>query len=657
MNSTPSWYQANFQYLLSAIERVHQFLKIQIEQTDSAALSDQLPHDFPSFTHPESSTLEILCNTFNLSSFERDILLLCLGMELDVRFPSLCTQAQGSPELPFPTFSLALLALPDAHISAIAPHSPLQHWQLLEIGQGQTLTLSPLRLDKRILFYLLGEGGLDAKLVGYVQPLPPLSPHSLPPSHQQVADQIAATWSQGELTNFLPIVQLCGSLVEDQYAIAAAACEQSRCNLYLLNASRLPLYPADLFHLKRRWEREALLTNSVLLLDCEEISQGNGQSSLSQFLEGLELPFILCSPERLPSHRFTLITFNVPQLTHSEQRDLWQTHLGPDGEQLNGHVDAIVSQFNLSPSAIQASSHQFKIHKAKSEGENYLAQNQLWDICLSQARPRLEDLSQRIEATATWDDLVLPEQERTILADMAVHLRQRTKVYQDWGFAKKGKRGLGISALFHGASGTGKTMAAEVLANEFRLDLYRIDLSAIVSKYVGETEKNLRRIFDAAETGGAILLFDEADALFAKRTEVKDSHDRYANIEVSYLLQRMEAYQGLAIMTTNLKNSIDQAFERRLRFVVGFPFPDAQARAEIWRRVFPQKTPTTGLDLQKLSKLNLAGGNIRNIALNAAFMAADAGEPVMMKYILEATKREYVKKGSPVTDTEIKGWL
>ena len=206
-----------------------------------------------------------------------------------------------------------------------------------------------------------------------------------------------------------------------------------------------------------------------------------------------------------------------------------------------------------------------------------------------------------------------------------MHVRQRAKVYDAWGFGAARARGLGISALFAGPSGTGKTMAGEVLANELNLDLYRIDLSQVVNKYIGETEKNLRRVFDAAEEGGAILLFDEADALFGKRSEVKDSHDRYANIEISYLLQRMEAYRGLAILTTNMKSALDTAFLRRLRFVVQFPFPDAAQRAEIWRRVFPAPTPTEGLDFAQLARLQVAGGNIRNMALNAAFLAAEAG--------------------------------
>jgi SpoVK/Ycf46/Vps4 family AAA+-type ATPase len=251
---------------------------------------------------------------------------------------------------------------------------------------------------------------------------------------------------------------------------------------------------------------------------------------------------------------------------------------------------------------------------------------------------------------------VLPEAQRQILREIATHVRQRTKVYETWGFVTKGERGLGISALFVGSSGTGKTMAAEVLAGELRLDLYRIDLSSVVSKYIGETEKNLRRVFDAAEEGGAILLFDEADALFGKRSEVKDSHDRYANIEVSYLLQRMEAYRGLAILTTNMKESLDTAFLRRLRFVVQFPFPDAAHRAEIWRRIFPKSTPTENLDSIKLSRLNVAGGNIRNVALNAAFLAAEADEPVRMTHLLRAARSEYAKLEKPLTESEIGGW-
>jgi len=257
------------------------------------------------------------------------------------------------------------------------------------------------------------------------------------------------------------------------------------------------------------------------------------------------------------------------------------------------------------------------------------------------------------------EDLILSEREKQLLREIAIHVAQRHKVYEEWGFEGVSSRGLGISALFSGASGTGKTMAAEVLANMLRMSLFRIDLSTVVSKYIGETEKNLRRVFDAAEDGGAILFFDEADALFGKRSEVRDSHDRYANIEIGYLLQRMESYQGLAILATNMKDALDPAFMRRIRFIVNMPFPDEKSREEIWRGIFPPKKTPLALseeDYSRLARLNITGGTIRNIALNAAFLAADEGVPVNMDHLKRAAKSEYAKLGRPLTQAELGDW-
>ena len=263
-----------------------------------------------------------------------------------------------------------------------------------------------------------------------------------------------------------------------------------------------------------------------------------------------------------------------------------------------------------------------------------------------------------IDARAGWDDLVLPDGAAArCCASSASQVRHRTTVYERWGFGATSARGLGIAALFAGASGTGKTMAAEVLANELRLDLYRIDLSQVVSKYIGETEKNLRRVFDAAEDGGAVLLFDEADALFGKRSEVKDSHDRYANIEVGYLLQRMEAYRGLAILTTNMKDALDPAFLRRLRFVGRSSRSPTRGSAprsggESSR---PHARPRASMP-SGWPGCNVAGGNIRNIALNAAFLAADGGTPIEMSHVLRAARTEYAKLERTLTDAEVAGW-
>jgi SpoVK/Ycf46/Vps4 family AAA+-type ATPase len=234
---------------------------------------------------------------------------------------------------------------------------------------------------------------------------------------------------------------------------------------------------------------------------------------------------------------------------------------------------------------------------------------------------------------------------------IADHVRTRARVYDDWGFRAQLNRGLGISALFAGDTGTGKTMAAEALAAELKLNLYRIDLSAVVNKYIGETEKNLRRLFDAAEDGGAILFFDECDALFGKRSEVKDSHDRYANIEIDFLLQRLEAFTGLAILATNMKSALDSAFTRRLRFIVTFPFPGAKEREVIWRKVFPRETPAADLDYARLAALNLSGANIQSIAMNAAFLAAQAGEDeVSMRRVVDAARAEFRKFDWPINE-------
>jgi SpoVK/Ycf46/Vps4 family AAA+-type ATPase len=266
-------------------------------------------------------------------------------------------------------------------------------------------------------------------------------------------------------------------------------------------------------------------------------------------------------------------------------------------------------------------------------------------------------LAESIETRAHWDDLVLPEDQYQMLREIAAQVRQRLKVYESWGFGARSARGLGISALFSGPSGTGKTLAAEVIAGHLQLDLYRIDLSQVVSKYIGETEKNLRAVFDSAEQSGAVLLFDEADALFGKRSEVRDSHDRYANIEVSYLLQRMESYRGLAILTTNIRGALDVAFLRRIRFIVSFPFPDTELRTRIWSHIFPAETPTHDLDFNKLARLNVTGGNIRNIALNAAFLAADLGEPVSMSHLLRTARSECLKIEKQTSAAELGGWL
>ncbi|WP_392532244.1 ATP-binding protein [Nostoc sp. C117] len=687
--TTENWFKANQLYLMRAIARVEKLLKTNIYQAEDglddqnlerweevkelAYISDNFQDDEENFSLPAianetPSALEELGNIFDLSPFEQDILLLCAGAELDRNWLLLFIKLQDNPQQNYPTFSLALEVLPESHWSALMPNAPLRRWQLIEIGAGNTLTTSPLRIDERILHHLMGVQHLDERLTEIELPVSVTNYLAL--SHQQIAKQLTHIWLEAsDETEMLPVLQLCGTEVATKSAIALTACNLLGLSLYAISAEAIPTNTNQLNLIKCLCEREWMLSDRVLMLDCDDLEtmEASRNSAISRFIETINCPLIITSRDRRRQRQRPLITFDVHQPSSEEQQLIWQNALGNIAPSLQGHVETLVSYFSLSLTDIQTASLKVKSLVKKIEGQRDKETDesvasasphlQLWDICRNQARPRLDELAQRIEPSANWNDLVLPEKEQRILHEIAAHVAQRTKVYEDWGFGGKSGRGLGISALFSGPSGTGKTTAAELLAKELRLDLYRIDLSSIVNKYIGETEKNLRRVFDAAETGGVILLFDEADALFGKRSEVKDSHDRYANMEVSYLLQRIESYRGLAILTTNLKTSIDQAFLRRLRFVVQFPFPDAKQRAEIWQRIFPSQTPTEGLDFTKLAQLSITGGNIRNIALNAAFIAANSGDSLGMKHILQATKSEYTKLERSLTDAEINSWV
>lgn len=662
-----NWHEANQRYLMAALARVREILERHAERM-APKITEESPDDPQSNAVcnelneaadrlPAPSALEIVCRAFGLSPFERDLLLLSAGMELDSKFSSLITTLNGESSRGVPTFSLALSALPDPHWGALSPAAPLRYWRLIEVREGPALTISPLRIDERILHYLAGVQHPDERLMGMIEPLRKIG--DLVPSHRKVVDRIVSVWSQSPHTATLPIIQLSGDETTSKRDIAAVACSALGMNLSILCAQVIPHNATELASFIRLWERESVLSSSFLFIDCDrlETTDPARHFAVLRLIEQLRGGVIVSTCERLRSLHRPVITFEARKPNSHEQRAVWQEKLGQASINLNGKLEEIISQFSLNSSAIQtvcsevlSGNQQPSSEVMNKEPDDPLFPHILWDTCKHNARPRLDDLAQRIESSATWDDLVLPIPQKQTLREMVAHVRQRATVYEKWGFAAKCSRGLGISALFSGASGTGKTMAAEALANMLRLDLYRIDLSQMVSKYIGETEKNLRRVFDAAEEGGTILLFDEADALFGKRSDVKDSHDRYANIEVSYLLQRMEAYRGLAIMTTNMKSAIDTAFLRRIRFIVQFPFPDAEQRAEIWRRVFPADLPKEGIDVNKLARLNIAGGNISSIALNAAFLAAEMGDSLQMTHLLSASRSEYAKMEKPMTE-------
>ena len=665
-SDTNNWNMANQQYLMAAIR----VIQAELETYQAVQHSNQNKEiinrlgvkeaemllDEARAILPTPSALETVVAVLRLSSFERKILLTCAGVELSADFASLVSGMQGNTSQALPSFSLAMAVFGDAHWSAVSPNNPLRYWRLIELLDHPLLTRSSIRIDEQLLHFLTGIHSLDERFSEWVQQVMPQ--RFLVASHLDLSEQVCNSCTVAMADSLPPPVIRLNGDDSDKAGIAEHASGRLGKRLFGISAYSVPVAKSELTELIRIWNREAAINGYALFLDCSDMDSGDKSRSiqLQHFVENIQGLLFISTDRWSPKINRYQIVLDMVKPTRTEQNGLWQSTLELGNIFLNGQLEKLVSQFDLSAKTIQQVSAEIISNHLASPGtgedpENVLKKD-LWKRCCKHSRPQVDDLAQRINPVSVWDNLVLPEAQKDILREVAMQVKQRKKVYDDWGFAGTSSRGLGISAMFTGESGTGKTMAAEVLANELQLDLYRIDLSQVVNKYIGETEKNLKRIFDAAEEGGAILLFDEADALFGKRSEVKDSHDRYGNIEVSYLLQRMEAYRGLAILTTNMKSSMDKAFLRRIRFVVQFPFPGIVQRAEIWSKVFPLNTPVAALDMDKLAKLSLPGGNIRNIAMNAAFIAAEEQTPVGMSQILRAARSEFNKLDKPMNSIE-----
>ena len=593
----------------------------------------------------------LLAQRLGLSDFERELLLLCAAMELDTRIALLCARAQHDASKPFPTFALAMALFDQPAWDAMSPERPLRYWRLLEINQvaAQPLVGSALRADERIVSYLKGANYLDERVASLLSAQ--LEPAvALPPSQAAAADAILQRLHAAP-AGAVPLVQLLGSDSASKQLVAAHVAAALGLRLYRIAADGVPTAQADQETLLRLWQRECALLPLALYVDALDADRlgGNG-IALQRTLARLGGLVLLDAREPWPGLDRASFPIDIGKPTPAEQRKLWIEALD---EANAAAADRPAVHFDFDASTIRDAA---GAALSLAQGDATRIPALLWAQCLACARPVLDQLAQPVQAKAQWDDLELPPAEKGLLRQIADQVEHRGTVYDDWGFRARMNRGLGISVLFAGESGTGKTMAAEVIANELGLLLYRIDLSAVVNKYIGETEKNLRRLFDAAEGGGAILLFDEADALFGKRGEVKDSHDRYSNIEVNYLLQRMEAFRGLAILATNMKSALDQAFLRRLRFIVRFPFPGQVEREAIWRKALPPAMQTGVIDHARLARFNLTGASIHAIALNAAFLAARAKLPLAMPMLLEAARAEFRKLEKPVNETDFR-WL
>ncbi|MBE7555650.1 MAG: ATP-binding protein [Anaerolineales bacterium] len=633
--------------------------------------------------------LERLATAFGLNRFELDALLICLAPTLDLRYERLFGYLQDDVTRKRPTVNLVLnlLGPPGPErlllLAHFAPEASLFTYHLLQRSAepGQPLLAQTLTLDEAIVAWLLGD----------YQPHSDLGPHASllqPQISSAEADALLAGHIQSNLAwadraGERPLVVFYGPDRASQEATARLVA--ARLNRPLLHVDLAAAVKTDLspHHVLRLALRDARLTGAVAYLSGWDVclaAEGERREhtpAASLFAELCAHPDLAivagqaawsASGVERDRHLFWL-EFPVP--AYSQRLALWQHFMGSSkeverrgGEENHStsrptphaslDISALAGQFLLTTAQIRDAVASAK-DMAAQRGD--LLQNRdLFVAARAHSNPNLGSLARKITPRYDWKDIILPADQLTLLREIIFTVRGRPQVLDEWGVGSKLASSQGVTVLFAGPPGTGKTMAAEVIAGELGLDLYKIDLSTVVSKYIGETEKNLERIFHEAASSNAILFFDEADAIFGKRSEVKDAHDRYANIEVSYLLQRMEAYDGVTILATNLRANLDEAFTRRLQFAVDFPFPEEADRLRIWQALFPPEVPhDPNLDFDLLARrFKLAGGSIRNVIINAAFLASADGGRVMMPHLLHGVRRELQKMGRLVGEDDLK---
>ena len=617
-----------------------------------------------------------------LSPFDMDIIVIALAPELDLRYERVYAYLQDDVSRRRPTVDLALnLLCPnvDAKLmrrSHFGSQAPLIRHNLLHLipdpNQVQPSLLSHyLKLDEQVICLLLSQKSLHATISPFSRLVKPTLSLDELVLQAEVRHALEALLVQAREERQPQRLYFYGPHGTGKRSVAEA----------LAGFLSMPLLVVDLLEASKKSSnfeqvlglvfREAWFQDALLYLDNLEALESDELTFLAAALVSSKGISILSGlRSRIPttivngSHTVDVISVPFPIPSFTVRKLYWQTALEDAIFALDAQgLDDLASRFLLTPgqiinaviaarnSALWRSVAQLTApDQAQSLTSPTL--NDLFAAARQQTSQEIEALAHKVEPSYTWDDIVLPSDQLAQLREICDQARYRHIVYDEWGFDQKIHMGKGLNMLFSGPPGTGKTMAAEVIARELELDLYKIDLSQVVSKYIGETEKNLDRIFSAAESTNAILFFDEADSLFGKRSQVHDAHDRYANIEIGYLLQKMEEYDGIAILATNLRNNMDEAFVRRLKFSVEFPFPEECYRFRIWRAHFPTEAPVSDdIDFTFLARhFKLAGGNIKNIVLNASFMAAADDKCIAMKHLILAARREYQKMGKACTE-------
>jgi hypothetical protein len=613
-----------------------------------------------------------LAEFFNLSDFDLNILLVCLAPALDLRYERLYGYLQDDVTRKRPSVNLALdLLCPPGperllQLAHFDSQATLFRYRLLEKTPGPGGDKSPLlsqvlSVDESVVSWLLGR----------YQPHPELLPFSnLQPAQRSAFAELLTEQLQSvqDLSGAEPpILVLYGRDQAGQDAAAHHIASETGQDLLVVSLDRLEgiepnsrMDAASVEQTLRLALRDARMVGAVPYLRGWDICLQDGVPPAGLLAELCAFPgmVILSSSSAWRAagidrqRPISWLEFGIP--IYAERRQIWKHYLGQSGVgEDEADLTALAGQFQLTIGQIRDAVTAAR-DWALQAGEP-VNNAGLFAAARLYSNPRLSSLARKLQPRYGWDDIVLPNDQRNLLFEIVNTVRQRPRVLDEWGVGRKLASSRGVTVLFAGPPGTGKTMGAEVIAGELGLDLYKIDLSTVVSKYIGETEKNLERIFNEAESSNAILFFDEADSLFGKRSEVRDSHDRYANIEISYLLQRMEAYDGVTILATNLRANLDEAFTRRLQFAVDFPFPEEADRLRIWRTLFPAEVPCSpDVDLSVLARrFKIAGGNIRNIIVNAAFLAASDGGLVSMSHLLHGTRRELQKMGRLVSEGDM----
>jgi SpoVK/Ycf46/Vps4 family AAA+-type ATPase len=623
--------------------------------------------------------LHTLSELFILDTFEIDIILIGLAPELNIKYEKLYSYLQDDVTKKRPGVDLVLNLLCPTITTKLTsrayflPEATLLKNHLIclkgneanEYPEGQQSLLSAnIKVDERIINFLLGLDELDLRIrdFSYLMEAKRSFEALILPEDLKSGLKDSINW---HILNKAPLKLLFkGPYGSGKKTAAEAACREVSTDLLIVDSKvLLENYSPEVANLVLR---EALLQDSALYFEEFDklFADKVAEPSLKNMLRSLmTLPnYVFLAGDGLSEQKEDLkenlmddlinhgfLPFSFPNPPYLLRKKFWEIFLeGNYSQAENMDLNGLASKFKFTGGQIKdAISTAGEIAKAKNPSVPTLSAETLYEGCKARSNHRLSALALKINPHYNWGDLILPKDTLEQLKEVCSFIKHRETVYSDWGFEKKLSYGKGLNVLFSGPSGTGKTMAAEILANEVKLDLYKIDLSSVVSKYIGETEKNIKKIFEEAETSNSILFFDEADAIFGKRSEVKDAHDRYANIETAYLLQKMEEHEGTVILASNFRKNMDESFERRLHIIVEFPFPNENDRLNIWKTVFPREAPIDNdVDYNILAReVKLSGGNIKNIALTAAFYAAEDDGVIRMTHIMQAVRREYQKLG------------